>query len=177
MNIGGVSSSVITVGTNGYVKVGSDSNLAYLVPFTGEGGYLYVYTNANGVFYRITGTPGSRQLVVAWYVGTYNWGHQQNHFSLTYFEDSSTVQYKYYDVVQGPSYQGNSYAVINGQKTPIVNAGTQFANGDQWSLSFSGNSATAVHSTHNRVDCCVKRPDAWWGGWHSCTEYQAANEN
>ncbi|KAI4723998.1 hypothetical protein E4T49_08281 [Aureobasidium sp. EXF-10728] len=100
MTIGGQSSNVITVGVNGYIKIGNSVNL---LAFSGQGGSLYLYGGNNGVFYRITGDSGSRAIVFSWYAGTYNWGHQQNHFTITYFEDRpGEVQFKYYDVVQDP---------------------------------------------------------------------------
>lgn len=39
-------------------------------------------------------------------MGTYNYGHMQNHFTATFFEDRpGEVQYKYYDVVQSGLYR------------------------------------------------------------------------
>jgi hypothetical protein len=54
-------------------------------------------------FCSITGDLGSRALVLSWFTGSYEYGHQQNHYTMTYFEDRpGQVQYKYYDVVQNP---------------------------------------------------------------------------
>lgn len=100
----------------------------------------------------------------------------QQHFTLTYFENSGTVQYKYYDIVQSGLYQAHSYVAIDGEQTD-VNSLKPFNNGDQFQITFSGTSASVARSTHNRVDCCTKRPDNWFGGWHSCTEYQPAKES
>ncbi|KEQ57742.1 uncharacterized protein M437DRAFT_70548, partial [Aureobasidium melanogenum CBS 110374] len=111
MSIGGQSSNVITVGTNGYLKIG---NSATLVAFADQGQGLYIYNGGNGVFYRITGPEGSRAIVFSWYVGTYRYGHQQNHFTITYFEDRpGQVQYKYYDVVQDPGPSAHAEVVIS----------------------------------------------------------------
>jgi len=47
----------------------------------------------------ITGSVGSRQIVFAWYAGTYQYGNQQQHFTVTLFEDDpNEVIFKYYDV-------------------------------------------------------------------------------
>lgn len=50
----------------------------------------------------------------SWYAGTLQWGHQQNHFTITYFEDRpGQVQYKYYDVVQDPGPSAYAQVVIS----------------------------------------------------------------
>ncbi|KAH0378942.1 hypothetical protein KCU92_g8453, partial [Aureobasidium melanogenum] len=166
MTIGGQSSSVISVGTNGYLKIGS---YVQLIAFAGQGSYLYGYGGNNGIFYRITGEEGSRAIVFSWYMGTVRWGHQQNHFTITYFEDRpGEVQYKYYDVVQDPGPSAYAQVVINGATTSIVNSGTYFQPGQQISISAPDAShVTFSNSMHDRATCCNKR------NWHSCTEFQA----
>ncbi|KAG9858240.1 hypothetical protein KCU98_g1048, partial [Aureobasidium melanogenum] len=154
MTIGGQSSNVITVGTNGYLKIG---NSVQLVAFMGQGGFLYLYGGNNGIFYRITGDPGSRAVVFSWYTGTYNWGHQQNHFTITYFEDRpGEVQYKYYDVVMDPGPAAVAQVLINGAITSIVTRGQYFQPGQQISISAPDAShVTFSSSTHDRAP---KRP-------------------
>ncbi|KAK6004317.1 hypothetical protein QM012_008179 [Aureobasidium pullulans] len=166
LTIGGQSSNVITVGTNGYLKIG---NSVQLIAFAGQGDFLYLYGGNNGVFYRITGEAGSRAIVFSWYAGTVRWGHQQNHFTVTYFEDRpGQVQYKYYDVVQNPGPSAYAQVIINGATTSIVASGQYFQPGQQISISAPDAShVTFLSSTHDRVSCCTKR------NWHSCTEFQA----
>ncbi|KAH0276864.1 hypothetical protein KCU91_g3576, partial [Aureobasidium melanogenum] len=165
MTIGGQSSNVITVGTNGYLKIG---NTVRLTAFADQGDGLYIYSGNNGVFYRITGEAGSRAIVFSWYAGTLAWGHQQNHFTITYFEDRpGQVQYKYYDVVQDPGPSAHAEVVINGASTSIVYSGNYFQPGQQISISAPDAShVTFSSSMHDRASCCTKRY------WHSCTEFQ-----
>jgi hypothetical protein len=126
---------------------------------------------ANKMSSSITGAIGSRALVISWYTGTIAYGHKQEHFTMTYFEDRpGQVQYKYYDVVQDP-YPGALAAVnIRGAQTTIVASGQKFAAGQQLSISAPDAShVTFSSSSHNRADCCIAK----LGGWHSCTEFQA----
>lgn len=60
----------------------------------------------------IAGPIGKRQVTFSWYTGTWNYGHMQNHFTATFFEDRpGEVQYKYYDVVQ--SGMAQAYARVS----------------------------------------------------------------
>nr|POF02218.1 hypothetical protein CFP56_65483 [Quercus suber] len=176
MTIGSYSSNVITVGSNGYAAI-STSTGVLMVSSTGKS-QLPSYRMHRKLMYRafsVTGPIGSRQIVFSWFVGTVNYGHMQNHFTITYFENQpGKVQFKYYDVVQSGLAQ--AYALINfeGQQA-IVQRGSLFSNGQQITVTTgSDNSVSSTTSKHDRVDCCVKNSAAWWGGWHSCTEFQPA---
>lgn len=68
----------------------------------------------HGIFYETTGTAGTRQFAVEWYVTRYGQEDQYFHFSVLFEEDKlGVVTYKYYDAVdqgvkctigiQGPS--------------------------------------------------------------------------
>nr|POF15324.1 hypothetical protein CFP56_42213 [Quercus suber] len=170
MTVGSYSSNVITVGTNGYIKVGSNVQVN---AFRGQGGGLYVYGGLNGVFYRIAGPVGSRQIVFSWFIGTVQFGHMQNHFTITYFENQpGKMQFKYYDVVQSALAQADASIIYAGKQVDIQRS--LFSNGQQITVTTgSDNSVSSVSSQHDRVECCRKNSDAWWGGWHSCTEFQA----
>lgn len=100
--LGGYCSPVITVGTDGYIVYNdaTTNSLVVLNAFTWQGSGLYIYPGANGVFYRIAGPVGARSLVFSWYAGTYEQGAEQNHFTITLFENAQVAQLKYYDVVQ-----------------------------------------------------------------------------
>ncbi|KAK4541626.1 hypothetical protein LTR36_007770 [Oleoguttula mirabilis] len=90
MTMGGLSSNVVTVNTDGSIYFGD----VQIKAFSGQGYTIYVYAGINGIYYRITGDVGSRQLVFAWYVGTHEYGNEQNHFTITYFENKpNEVQY------------------------------------------------------------------------------------
>ncbi|KAF7192237.1 hypothetical protein HII31_06269 [Pseudocercospora fuligena] len=168
--IAGRCNSVLTIGTDGYLYF-TDSwtgQQVVLNIFRGMG--LYLYGGGNGIYYRITGSQGSRQIVISWFASTYQYGHETNHFTVTFFEGSGTIQLKYFDVVQ---VDPRAYASIsiNGATTSIVQQWmTFFQPGWQYTLTTnSGSTSVGVaQSTHSRIDCCTK------GGWHSCTEFQPA---
>jgi hypothetical protein len=171
VSVGGSTSNVLRVGTNGYINIVN----SYLYAFAGQGSGLYVYGGFNGVFYRIAGDVGSRTVVVSWYVGTYNYGHQQNHFTITLFENRpGYVQYKYYDVVMQPG--PGAYIALSTPSsfTYFVPYGQEVSNGQQ--ISFYAPDATTTvkfaSSQHDRIECCKVAPN-WWSGWHTCTENQA----
>ncbi|RMY56637.1 hypothetical protein D0864_13618 [Hortaea werneckii] len=109
--LGGYCSPVITVGTDGYIVYNdaTTNSLVVLNAFTWQGSGLYIYPGANGVFYRIAGPVGARSLVFSWYAGTYEQGAEQNHFTITLFENAQVAQLKYYDVVQA---QPQAFAYI-----------------------------------------------------------------
>ncbi|KAI7287638.1 hypothetical protein KC345_g427 [Hortaea werneckii] len=145
--LGGYCSPVITVGTDGYI-VYSDAttnSLVVLNAFTRQGSGLYIYPGANGVFYRIAGPFGARSLVFSWYAGTYEQGAEQNHFTITLFENAQVAQLKYYDVVQA---QPQAFAYIQLGSTTV----------------------TISPSLHDHINCCTKSLR-----WHSCTEYLPAS--
>lgn len=173
VGVGGKLSTTVMVGTNGYVFIPSSNT--YLYAFSGQGSGLYVYGGRNGVFYRIAGPVGSRTVVFSWYVGTYNYGHQQNHFTVTLFEDRPNyVQYKYYDVVMQPGPSATVGISMPNAYVPLFPYGQEIPNGQQISFYMPGDSQTLKKSItqHDRVSCC-SISSFWWGGWHSCTEWQA----
>lgn len=65
----GTCSNVASVGTDGYISF-SDVTLSI---YQGLGLGSYMYQGSYGLFYHVTGTAGSRELVFAWYTGTYAW--------------------------------------------------------------------------------------------------------
>jgi hypothetical protein len=171
VTISGQTSNSIRVGTNGYIAIGS----AHLYAFAGQGSGLYIYGGRNGVFYRIAGDVGSRTVVVSWYAGTYNYGHQQNHFTVTLFENRpGYVQYKYYDVVMQPD--PSAYVALGSPDsfTYFSPYGQVIPQGQQISIYAPTANVPPEFaiSQHDRVDCCTTSP-FWWSGWHTCTEYQA----
>lgn len=99
------------MGTDGYIVYNdaTTNSLVVLNAFTWQGGGLYIYPGVNGVFYRIAGSVGARSLVVSWYAGTFEQGAEQNHFTVTFFENAQVAQLKYYDVVQA---QPQAFAYI-----------------------------------------------------------------
>lgn len=112
--VDGLCNSVITVGTDGYFQYtdSTTSKPEYVSAFSGQDPHLYIYSSSNGVFYRIAGTVGSRSLVLAWYAGTYNQGYEQEHFTITYFEGTGELQFKYYDIIQNGA-QASAYVQIS----------------------------------------------------------------
>ncbi|RMY48018.1 hypothetical protein D0863_15488 [Hortaea werneckii] len=167
--LGGYCSPVITVGTDGYIVYtdATTNSLVVLNAFTWQGGGLYIYPGVNGVFYRIAGPVGARSLVVSWYAGTFEQGAEQNHFTITLFENAQVAQLKYYDVVQAQP-QAFAYIQIGDVGTDILTSGNPFNPSTQFSLLTSPGSTTVTvsPSLHDRIDCCTKFY------WHSCTEYQ-----
>ncbi|GAB1744258.1 hypothetical protein NU219Hw_g1405t1 [Hortaea werneckii] len=165
--LAGYCSSVITVGTDGYIVYNdaTTNSLVLLNAFTWQGGGLYIYPGVNGVFYRIAGPVGARSLVFSWYAGTFDQGAEQNHFTITLFENAQVAQLKYYDVVQVQP-QAFAYLQLGDVGTDILTAGTPFAPSTQLSLFTSPGSTTVTvsPSLHDRIDCCTK------SSWHSCTE-------
>lgn len=167
----GTCSSLITVGTDGTISF-SDITLSV---YSNLGQGLYIYNGGtNGLYYRITGSNGSRQLTFAWYAATYNWGHQATHVMATYFEASpNQIQYKYYDAIQDAPY--NSIPSVYVQKgtstTWVVDQGDQVTVGSQFTIK-TGTDATVLSvskTMHDRIDCCTK------ANWHSCTEFTGAD--
>ncbi|KAF1356711.1 hypothetical protein BDV97DRAFT_394603 [Delphinella strobiligena] len=163
----GTCTSVLSVGTDGVIKFGN----IVLSVYSGHGYTAYMYAGGRyGLFYRITGEVGSRELVFAWYTGTYDWGHQSRHFTMTFSEDDSNqVQYKYYDAVQAASYDeyANVYVQIGSSKTYMVPYGTFVDVGSQYTIKTStdGSVLSSSKTLHDRIECCTK------AGWHSCTEF------
>ncbi|KAK5739293.1 hypothetical protein LTR17_005399 [Elasticomyces elasticus] len=102
--LGGYCSSVLTVGTDGYVYYNDDatSTQVYLSIYSGQGFGMYVYPYNNGIFYRVAGTPGARSVVISWYTGTYAEGYEQNHYTITLYENVGVAQYKYYGCDREP---------------------------------------------------------------------------
>jgi hypothetical protein len=167
VGVGGILSNTIAVGSNGYISIQD----VYLYAFAGQGGGLYIYGGGsrNGVFYRIQGPVGQRTVVFSWYVGTNNYGHQQNHFTITLFENRpGYAQYKYYDVVMQPGPSAFIAVAIGEESNTVVPYGTELGNGQQFDVYVPGNIATmrTASSQHDRVECCVM------AYWHSCTEWQ-----
>ncbi|RMY78687.1 hypothetical protein D0862_13319 [Hortaea werneckii] len=167
--LGGYCSPVITVGTDGYIVYNdaTTNSLVLLNAFTWQGGGLYIYPGVNGVFYRIAGPVGARSLVFSWYAGTFDQGAEQNHFTITLFENAQVAQLKYYDVVQVQP-QAFAYIQLGDVGTDILTAGTPFVPSTQISLRTSPGSTTVTvsPSLHDRIDCCTKSSFRW----HSCTE-------
>ncbi|KAI7679911.1 hypothetical protein KC319_g2497 [Hortaea werneckii] len=168
--LGGYCSPVITVGTDGYIVYNdaTTNSLVVLNAFTWQGSGLYIYPGANGVFYRIAGPVGARSLVFSWYAGTYEQGAEQNHFTITLFENAQVAQLKYYDVVQAQP-QAFAYIQLGEKGTDILPAGTRFTPSTQISLLTNPGSTTVTvsPSLHDRIDCCTQSLLRW----HSCTEY------
>ncbi|KAI7191123.1 hypothetical protein KC363_g4033, partial [Hortaea werneckii] len=133
--LGGYCSPVITVGTDGYIVYNdiTTNSLVVLNAFTWQGGGLYIYSGVNGIFYRIAGPVGARSLVFSWYAGTYEQGAEQNHFTITLFENAQVAQLKYYDVVQAQP-QAFAYIQLGDIGTDILPAGTPFTPSTQFSL-------------------------------------------
>jgi hypothetical protein len=169
VGVGGQLSNVISVGINGYINIAGNT----LYPFSGQGYGLYLYGggSANGVFYRVAGDAGSRSVVISWYAGTYQYGHQQNHFTVTLFENRpGYVLYKYYDIIMQPNPSATIAISIGSDTKYFVPYGVEVYNGQQISI-YAPGSALSIQSgfsTHDRVDCCKI-----FGGWHSCTEFQS----
>ncbi|KAI6880176.1 hypothetical protein KC325_g7425 [Hortaea werneckii] len=131
--LGGYCSPVITVGTDGYIVYNDiTTNSLVLNAFTWQGGGLYIYSGVNGIFYRIAGPVGARSLVFSWYAGTYEQGAEQNHFTITLFENAQVAQLKYYDVVQAQP-QAFAYIQLGDIGTDILPAGTPFTPSTQFS--------------------------------------------
>ncbi|RMZ20446.1 hypothetical protein D0859_15556 [Hortaea werneckii] len=167
--LGGYCSPVITVGTDGYIVYNDATTNALVVlnAFTWQGSGLYIYPGVNGVFNRIAGPVGARSLVFSWYAGTYEQGAEQNHFTITLFENAQVAQLKYYDVVQAQP-QAFAYIQLGEVGTDILPAGTPFEPSTQFSLLTTPGSTTVTisPSPHDRIDCCTKSLR-----WHSCNEY------
>jgi hypothetical protein len=100
--LSGYCSNVLTVGTDGYMTYNdlTTGTAVTMAAYRGQDGQLYIYPGNNGVYYRIAGTTGQRSLTVAWYAGTNNQGYEQNHFTITNFEGTGTLKYKYYNIIQ-----------------------------------------------------------------------------
>ncbi|RMZ13507.1 hypothetical protein D0860_02510 [Hortaea werneckii] len=158
VSLGGYCSPVITVGTDGYIVYNDATTNSLPI----------IYLGANGVFYRIAGPVGARSLVFSWYAGTYEQGAEQNHFTITLFENAQVAQLKYYDVVQAQP-QAFAYIQLGEVGTDILPAGTPFEPSTQISLLTTPGSTTVTisPSLHDRIDCCTKSLR-----WHSCTEYR-----
>ncbi|RMY55273.1 hypothetical protein D0863_13360 [Hortaea werneckii] len=167
--LGGYCSAVITVGTDGYIVYydATTNSLVVLNAFTWQGSDLYIYPGANGVSYRIAGPVGARSLVFSWYAGTYEQGAEQNHFTITLFENAQVAQLKYYDVVQVQP-QAFAYIQLGDVGTDILPAGNPFTRSTQISLlTVPGSTTVTISPTlHDRIDCCTQSLR-----WHSCTEY------
>lgn len=163
----GTCSNVISLGTDGYISF-SDVTLSV---YSKLGNGLYLYRGGpHGLFYRITGDVGSRELTLAWYGATVSWGHQSTHVTATYFEAlPNQIQYKYYDAVQAAPYASipSVYVQKGTTKTYAVPYGNAVDVGSQLSIKTgTDGSVTSVSKTmHDRVECCTKQ------GWHSCTEF------
>lgn len=161
-----VTSATITISTDGYIKIGD----VVISPYSGLGGGLYIYSGAlHGVFYRIAGATGSRQLTFGWYAATAYWGHQATHITATFYENKpGKVTYKYYDAFQGAPYGNvvNVYTQKGSTKTWAVPSGSTIDPGFQFDFTTNADgSATVSKSLHDRVECCLK------GWWHACTEF------
>ncbi|OJD32501.1 carbohydrate-binding-like protein [Diplodia corticola] len=164
----GSCTSVLSVGTDGYVSWGDVAIHAY----TNLGYGIYIYPGgAHGVFYRVSGSVGSRRLTIAWYGATIAWGHQSTHVTMEFREDeSNAVYFKYFDVTQDASYgnRADVYVSKNGAVTRVEPSGTKIDTGAQYKVSTSTDgTATSAKTLHDRVECCTKQ------GWHSCTEFGA----
>lgn len=168
----GTCTRVVSLGVDAYISFGD----VLMSVFTELGGGLYIYPDTpHGVFYRITGDVGSRQLTFAWYTATISWGHQQSHITATYFEDKpNQIQYKYYDAIQdAPSDTTPSIYIQKGSTiTRALPEGNHVVVGTQYTIKTAPDGGVTVSkTTHDRVECCTK---LWW---HSCTEFMPADPN
>jgi hypothetical protein len=172
VGIGGQLSSTVTVGVDGYINIAGNT----LNAFTGQGGGLYLYGGVpngdDGLFYRVAGVPGARTVVFSWYAGTLNFGHNQNHFTVTLFENlPGYVQYKYYDIIEDPYPNALIAVQIGGSAKVLLPAQVTVAVGTQVSIYAPGSLDSVKYQTalFNRVDCCTTNT---FHRWHVCTEFQ-----
>jgi hypothetical protein len=171
VGISGQISYTVTVNTDGYLQIGQNQ----LFALTGQGNGLYIYSGPpngdNGVFYRVAGDVGSRTAVFSWYAGTFSYGSQQNHFTITFFENRPYyVQYKYYDVIQDPYPEALVGISLDGAQTQFIPSETPIAAGTQISI-YAPILAPLQYaiSSFDRVDCCTT---STFHHWHVCTEFQ-----
>ncbi|KAK4556931.1 hypothetical protein LTR86_005912 [Recurvomyces mirabilis] len=185
MCLGNYCSASIDVWSNGYFIYNdvATGQKVLVQPFgSQDGGLEYFQGQRQGVYYRITGSPGNQSLVVSWYADNYGQRGELNHFTTTYFQNTGIVQFKYYDVMQynnvnAPygNYTASAYINFQGYGQISVNPhGQPFSYDQQFQIVVpaGGPAGTVVtNKTHDRSDCCVKA-----GVWHSCTEFQVPSQ-
>jgi hypothetical protein len=172
VGISGQISRTVSVHTDGYLEIA----LTQLYALRGQSGGLYVYSGPpngdNGIFYRVAGDVGSRTAVFSWYAGTEYYGSQQNHFTITLFENRPYyVQYKYYDIILDPPYPNALVGVaVNDAVTEFQSSDTVIANGTQISIYAPvAGSIQFRKSSFDRIDCCTT---STFHHWHVCAEFQ-----
>ncbi|KXJ89201.1 hypothetical protein Micbo1qcDRAFT_197027 [Microdochium bolleyi] len=170
----GVCTSVIQVKTDGafYFTNPNNHNEAITMNVY-QGTDQYMYTGwPVGVYWRVTGAQGSRQLTLSWYAATFDWGHATMHVTATWYENApGTVYYKYYDAVQVYRNNHGIQKVVLKGSSPYVRvwpASSFMTPGTQIKIvTQSDGTAVSMPSQRNRVNCCTDL-----AGWHSCTEWQ-----